>query len=121
MWMPNDLFPVEVRFAPQFKRDLKRLARKYRHIRKDLDPVINAISAGETPGNRISGIQGIVFKHRVRNRDARRGTRGGYRLIYYIPSPRQVILITIYSKSDQTDMSADEIARIIEETRPPDK
>jgi mRNA-degrading endonuclease RelE of RelBE toxin-antitoxin system len=70
--------------------------------------VINAISAGETPGNRIPGTQGIVFKHRVRNSDARRGTRGGYRLIYYI------------SKSDQTDISTAEIARIIEDTRPPD-
>jgi mRNA-degrading endonuclease RelE of RelBE toxin-antitoxin system len=52
---------------------------------------------------------------RIANSDARRGKSGGYRTIYYLPSAERVVLLTIYSKSDQADISAKEIGRIIED------
>ncbi|QXD14144.1 hypothetical protein GQ464_011825 [Rhodocaloribacter litoris] len=44
---------VEVAFTPEFKRNIRRLARKYRHIRSDVAPVIRRIEQGETPGDQI--------------------------------------------------------------------
>jgi hypothetical protein len=47
--------------------------------------------------------------------DAARGKRGGYRLLYYLQTPTEIILVTIYSKSEQSDISAEEIRRILKE------
>jgi mRNA-degrading endonuclease RelE of RelBE toxin-antitoxin system len=57
----------------------------------------------------------VVYKVRVRNRDARRGTRGGYRVIYYVRKRDHVVLLTIYSKADQGDIDPASIARIIDQ------
>ena len=73
---------VEVAFTPEFKRNVRRLARKYRRIRSDVAPVIERLERGETPGDQIQRTGFSVFKVRIRNRDAQRGKSGGYRMIY---------------------------------------
>jgi hypothetical protein len=54
-----------------------------------------------------------VYKVRARNSDASKGKSGGYRLIYYVKSDSEVVLITVYSKTEQTDIAPEEIRRII--------
>lgn len=71
------------------------------------------LAAGETPGDRLQGIKQSVFKVRVPNRDARRGKRGGYRLLYYLPLSNRVVLLTIYSKTDISDMAIAEIMKYL--------
>jgi mRNA-degrading endonuclease RelE of RelBE toxin-antitoxin system len=105
--------PLPVAFTPEFKRNLRQLAKKYRHIRKDIQPIIDQLVTGAKPGDRITGVKHMVFKVRARNSDARRGRSGGYRIIYHLTDEQAIILITIYSKSDQTDVPAAEIRRII--------
>ena len=56
----------KVEAAQTFKRNLRTLAKKYRSIRNDVQPVIQQLEAGELPGNRISGIGYEVFKLRGR-------------------------------------------------------
>jgi len=106
---------VQVEFTPEFKRNLRALARKYRHIRSDVQPVIQQLEAGEIIGDKVPRIKYEIFKVRVRNSDIRKGKRSGYRLIYHLMSPKNVILVTLYSKPDQSDISAREIKRIIAE------
>ena len=106
---------TEVRFTPEFKRNLHALSKKYRHIRSDLEPIIERLRDGHRPGDQIPGVAYAVYKVRVRNRDAGKGTRGGYRLLYYVATPTAVILVTVYSKSEQADISAARIRRIIRE------
>ena len=105
-----------IRVTPEFKRNLRALAKKYRHIRSDIQPVINEIKSGNFVGNRITGTQGyIIFKVRVKNTDIRKGKRAGYRFIYYLHTSDEVVLITIYSKSEQSDISSERIRRILNE------
>lgn len=66
-------------------------------------------------GEQISGIGYEVFKLRVRNSDIQKGKSGGYRLIYYIKTENGIILLTIYTKSEQADIAANEIRSIIAE------
>lgn len=114
--MPNDEKPqTEIRFSRQFKRDLKQLAKRYRRIKSDLNPVLEQLQSGETPGDRIQGTEHLVYKVRIRNTDAQKGKSGGYRMIYYVQVAELIILITIYSKSDQADISSEEIVDIIQE------
>ena len=49
----------------------------------------------------------------IRYTDASRGKRGGYRIIYYLCAGDDVLLVTIYSKSDQGDIATQELLRII--------
>jgi mRNA-degrading endonuclease RelE of RelBE toxin-antitoxin system len=107
-----------VETAPTFERDLKRLGRRYRRIQKDLEPLIERLIAGETPGDRVQGVPTVVYKVRLPNRDAGRGKSGGYRVIYYLPSGQVTVLLTIYSKSDQADIQVAEIASILRDEIP---
>jgi mRNA-degrading endonuclease RelE of RelBE toxin-antitoxin system len=111
--MPSELYPIQVEFTPEFKRNLRALAKKYQHIRSDVQPAIEQIQSGQFAGDRIQGTQYVVFKVRVRNRDIPKGKSAGYRLIYSVPSSTQVVLITIYSKLEQSDISSEQIRRIL--------
>jgi len=97
--------PIKVDLSSRFKKDLKTLAKRYRSIRKDLQPFITELQAGETPGDQIQGLQYTVFKVRLKNSDTKKGKSGGYRAIYYLRTQTGITLITIYSKSDQVDIS----------------
>jgi mRNA-degrading endonuclease RelE of RelBE toxin-antitoxin system len=114
MALMSDAF-VELQFTALFKRRLKGLAKRYRQIQADIQPVFEQISLGNFIGDRIPGTSYTVYKVRAKNSDAQVGKSGGYRLIYQIESPTCVILHLIYSKSDQTTVNADEIQRMVEE------
>ena len=114
--MPNEQrSKVQIEFTPEVKRNLRALAKKYRHIRSDIEPVLDRLETGEVLGDQIQGSGLTTFKVRVQNSDIRKGKRAGYRLIYYLKSPTQIILLTIYSKLEQADISAEKIRRILKE------
>ncbi len=106
---------IQVEASPTFNRNLRSLAKKYRNIRNDIQPVIEQLERGKLLGDKISGIGYEVFKLRVRNSDIQKGKSGGYRLIYYVKTANGIILLTIYTKSEQADIVADEIKSIIAE------
>jgi len=41
--MPTEPLRVQVEFTPEFKRNLRALSKKYRHIRSDVQPVIDRL------------------------------------------------------------------------------
>ena len=104
-----------VRYTDAFKRQLNRLSRKYRHIRSDVSPIIESLESGDTPGDQVPGVGVTIYKVRAKNTDAQSGKSGGYRLIYYIETKEDVLLVAIYSKVDQSDISADEIKHILDQ------
>ena len=110
--MPNK---IKTEFTPEFKRNLRALAKKYRHIRSDIQPIIVQLQKGDFIGDQVPRTSYTIFKVRVRNKDIRKGKSGGYRFIYYLPSQTKVILVTIYSKSEQSDISPSRIRRIVTE------
>jgi mRNA-degrading endonuclease RelE of RelBE toxin-antitoxin system len=113
--MQNEPPIIQVKFADKFKRNLRALAKKYRSIRKDIQPIITQLEAGELPGDRIVGIDYTILKLRVKNSDIKKGKSGGYRVIYYVKTTTNIILITIYSKSEREDISAKEIKQVLAE------
>jgi mRNA-degrading endonuclease RelE of RelBE toxin-antitoxin system len=106
---------IQVEASPTFDQNLRALAKKYRSIRNDIQPVIEQLEQGESPGDRIPGIGYAVFKLRVRNSDTQKGKSGGYRLIYYVKTETGIILLTVYAKSEQVDIAAEDIRNIITE------
>ena len=106
----------EVIFSSPFKRRLKLLSKRYRQIRKDIQPIIEELEKGNLIGDRIPGTAATVFKVRSKNSDIPVGKSGGYRLLYQVCSPDKVALLLIYAKSDQSDISSAEIAGFISQT-----
>jgi mRNA-degrading endonuclease RelE of RelBE toxin-antitoxin system len=114
--MPTDPvqpLPIEVAFTPEFKRNLRQPAKKYRQIKADVQPLLDDLMQGGTPGDQIPGVHSTVFKVRVKNSDSRKGKRGGYRIIYQQMRERMIVLITIYSKTEPTDITPQGIGEII--------
>ncbi|MDB9475726.1 type II toxin-antitoxin system RelE family toxin [Dolichospermum circinale] len=109
----NESLLIEIALTPRFQRDLRELAKRYRSIRSDIQPLIDQLQAGEIPGDRIAGIKYQVFKVRVKNSNIQKGKSGGYRVIYYLKNAQGIILTTIYSKSDLTDVSNEIIEQAI--------
>jgi mRNA-degrading endonuclease RelE of RelBE toxin-antitoxin system len=105
--------PLQVTFTPEFKRNLRQLAKKYRHIKSDLQPVLDQVASGSKPGDQVPGVRYEVFKVRAKNSDASKGKSGGYRLIYYVKSEIERVLVTVYSKTEQADIAPEEIREII--------
>jgi mRNA-degrading endonuclease RelE of RelBE toxin-antitoxin system len=106
---------VQVEFTPEFKRNIRQLAKKYRHLQADVQPVIAQLASGQTPGIHIPRTGYTVFKVRSQHSDIQKGKRSGYRRIDYLKTPKLVLLITLYAKTEQGDIAAEQIRRIIRE------
>ena len=111
--------PTKVDISPIFVKDLKRLAKKYPAVLKQFENLLNQLKADERPGDKIPGVGHDVYKVRLPNPSARRGKSGGFRAIYYVQLADQLALLTIYSKTEQSDISIEEIQRIVAKLLPP--
>lgn len=107
--------PTRVDTHPRFRNRTRRLRRRFPSIHLDLRPIVQRLRNDERPGQRIPRIGYTVYKVRLPNRAARRGKSGGFRVIYYAQFSDRVILLTIYSKIDETDISAREIQELARE------
>jgi mRNA-degrading endonuclease RelE of RelBE toxin-antitoxin system len=108
--------PVAISFTLEFKRNLRALAKKYRSIRSDIQPLIDHLLAGELPGDQVPGVSLTIFKVRLQNSDIQKGKRSGYRCIYYLKTHHDIILVTLYSKTEQSDISTAKLRSILQET-----
>ncbi|MEO5333882.1 MAG: hypothetical protein H7839_17860 [Magnetococcus sp. YQC-5] len=66
---------VFVQYSDQFKCQIKRLSRKYYHIRSDVQPILDLLEAGINPGDQIYGVGYTIYKVRVKNTDMNRGKK----------------------------------------------
>lgn len=105
--------PIQVRISDRFANEVRQLGKRYRRIRLDIQPIINQLESGELPGDQIPGMNYTLFKVRVKNSDVQKGKSGGYRIIYYLKTEAQILLVTLYSKSDKSDITADEVRETI--------
>lgn len=113
-WKKMSKADIEVIFSEPFQRELKRLAKAYRHIRQDVLPLVTQLENGETPGDKLRNlVPYIVYKTRVKNSDAQRGKSGGYRVIYYVKTEETVMMLVIYSKSEQENIDPQRLLEII--------
>ena len=111
--MPNKR---TVQLTIEFKRNIRQLAKKYRHIKSDVQPVIEQLELGEILGDQVPGIGYRIYKVRIQNSDIRKDKqRAGYRMLYYLETDKFAILLTIYAKSEQEDISPEQIRHIIAE------
>lgn len=113
--MSNDESSITIQFTDVFKRQVRDLAKRYRKIKLDIQPIFEKLKNGELLGEQIQKTSYTVFKVRVKNSDIQKGKSGGYRVIYYVKSSTNILCILIYSKSEKDNVTATEIKKVIQE------
>jgi mRNA-degrading endonuclease RelE of RelBE toxin-antitoxin system len=106
---------VEVRSTRLFDKQLKRLVQKYPLLFEDSVSLTAQIKQGQLPGDRIPNLVHEVYKVRVPNRSAKKGKSGGFRVIYYVKTGDLIGMLSIYVKTEQTDIPLSQITTLIEE------
>jgi mRNA-degrading endonuclease RelE of RelBE toxin-antitoxin system len=108
---------INIDLTPEYRRNLKYLAKKYRNIRSDIEPFILELQKGNILGDRLAGFSSdfYIYKVRVKNSNIKKGKSAGYRLIYLLESETSILLLTIYSKSEQKDITINDINSILNE------
>lgn len=107
--------PTKVNVPPPFLKDLKKLAKKYPTVLKEFKKLSQQLKDDERPGDKIPNVGYDVYKVRLANPSAKRGKSGGFRVIYYVQLVDNVYLLSIYSKTQQTNISPEAIKQALEE------
>ncbi len=110
----TDQIPVQVLLSSDFKAQARKLKKRYRSFQSDLKTLTDELEIGNLPGDQISGTTAIVYKVRLKNSDIKKGKSGGYRVIYQQRNDICILLVTVYSKSDESNIAAKEIQTIID-------
>jgi mRNA-degrading endonuclease RelE of RelBE toxin-antitoxin system len=113
MTLSEQVPTIEIRLTLEFQVKFKALKKRYRNIQADIKPIFENLENGLILGDQFPGIDAVVIKLRVKNSDAKKGKSGGYRLIYWVVSPELIVMLDIYSKSDQENVTVNEIRKII--------
>lgn len=98
--------------SSEFDKDVKRLSKKYRHIKEDL---IAFMSSFENEHSHATTIRKNIFKARIKNSDKAKGKSGGYRTYYYTISDEFVTFLIIYDKSETESIDETLLDSIISE------
>ena len=92
---------------PTFKRQAKRLLKKYVSFQNDLRALAGALIADPTMGTALGQ---DCYKIRLAITSKNRGKSGGARVITYVKVVGQTIyLLTVYDKSDREDLAPGEL------------
>ena len=95
-----------------FEKELKRLAKKHRSIKNDIQELAEQLEKAPTLGDEI--VQNC-YKIRIAITSKNKGKSGGARVITYVfVSQETVFLLSIYDKGEQEDISNHELKALIE-------
>ena len=106
--------PTTVSLLPEFRRDLKQLKRKYPAVTAEVQKLVSRLENDERPGDKMPNLGYDVYKVRLPNPSAQRGKRGGFRALYYVRLAEYVILIAVYSKTEQADVDLRKLRRFLD-------
>lgn len=104
---------MQIITAREFLAQLRKLRKTYRLIDKDLESLWTLRDGPRPQDRRLSGI-GVsqVYKARLPNTSAKRGSSGGFRVVYRVKGDTVVLLLAIWSKTHSSDLPDSEIRRI---------
>ncbi|MBU1822971.1 MAG: type II toxin-antitoxin system RelE/ParE family toxin [Bacteroidetes bacterium] len=103
--------PIQITFTPEFKRQYKRLAKKYSSLDSDMQNLIVKLQELPTTGKSLGK---NVHKVRLAISSKKRGKSGGARVItYFISEDNELYLLSIYDKSEQASVSDEMIKELI--------
>jgi mRNA-degrading endonuclease RelE of RelBE toxin-antitoxin system len=102
---------IEVKYTPDFERQLKRLASKYALIYRDLDSLIDELETTPQTGKPLGK---NLYKIRMALSGKGKGKSGGARIITYVLLQNDAVyLAAIYDKSEQSTIDTDRLLKVL--------
>ena len=102
---------MEVLYSDDFRHSAKKLVKRYKSLKKDLKIFTDSLENDFRQGTEVLP---DVYKVRIKNSDNNKGKSSGYRIITYLITEYDVLLVNIYSKNDMSNISDKEINTTIE-------
>jgi mRNA-degrading endonuclease RelE of RelBE toxin-antitoxin system len=103
------IFSIEV--TSYFKKQAKRLTKKYPSLKQELSQLIDLLALDPEQGTAMGN---HCYKIRLAIASKNKGKSGGARVITHLQIlNKKVYLISIYDKSEQTDISDKELDDIL--------
>lgn len=97
--------------VPKFRKELKKLAKKYPSIKSDFAKLVEVLEANHIQGTSIGN---NCYKIRLAIQSKGKGKSGGARVITNILiSETTVYLISIYDKSEKENLSDKELKELL--------
>ena len=97
----------KVLFTPEFEKEIKRLASKYPFLRKDFTSFLSRLEQNPIQGTPLGS---NCYKVRLAISSKGKGKSGGGRIITCVlVKKEEVILISIYDKSEKETITNEEI------------
>ena len=97
--------------VPTFKKELKKLARKYHSIKSDLATLFETLEINPEQGTALGN---NCYKIRLSITSKNKGKSGGARLITnFVIADDTVYLLSIYDKSDKDNLTDKELNELL--------
>jgi mRNA-degrading endonuclease RelE of RelBE toxin-antitoxin system len=99
--------------TPNFKKEIKRLAKKFHSLKQEYQELIGCL---ELHPNQGTSLGHDCYKIRLAIASKGKGKSGGARVITYVlVTNNTVFLLTIYDKSEQSDITDKELQQLLGE------
>ena len=94
-----------------FKREAKRLIKKFPSLRTEIEQLGTELQENPEMGTPLGN---GFYKIRLAIRSKGKGKRGGGRVVTYVKTVAETVyLISIYDKSEKSDISHDELNKLL--------
>ena len=101
--------------VPTFKKELKKLAKKYRSLKTDLAALFDTLEKKPTQGIALGN---NCYKIRITITSKGKGKSGGARVVTnFIIDENTVYLISIYDKSEKDNLSDKELTMLLKQVQ----
>ncbi len=104
----------EIEILPEFAKRLKRLVKKFRTLPNEVEVLFDELSENPEMGTDLG--EGLR-KIRLGSKSKGGGKRGGFRVVTYLlketEKGTEIYLVTIYDKSEEENISKDELREIV--------
>ncbi|MCL1957313.1 MAG: type II toxin-antitoxin system RelE/ParE family toxin [Fibromonadales bacterium] len=101
----------EVKTISVFERQFKRLVKKYRSLKTDLESLVADLEKEPSMGTPLGK---NCFKVRLSITSKNKGKSGGARIItHFIVNESNVYLLSIYDKSDKSSITDKELVELL--------
>ena len=100
-----------VNYTNNFAKELKSLAKKYKSLKEDIALLIQSLETQPIQGDEVFK---NCYKIRLAIKSKGKGKRGGARVITFVQIyDSEVVLISIYDKSDKETVNDSELKRLL--------
>lgn len=105
---------IEVKYTPDFAKELKQLAKKHKSIYQDIAELIDLLEINPESGTPLGN---NLYKVRLAISSKGKGKSGGARVITYVLIKNETVyLAAIYDKSEHATINTSKLIKLLQDS-----